>query len=288
MDKKDIRVARRKHTMKFFGRELVFGERTLIMGILNLTPDSFSDGGDFISEACAVEHAKAMLRDGADIIDIGGESSRPGHARISAEEELKRVMPVVKRLSRETDAILSLDTIRAEVAEEAIKNGVRIINDIWGFQGDKNMAAIAAKYGAPVILMHNQNGTEYEGDIIEEIKRFLTKSIGLATEAGVKDDNIILDPGLGFGKTPEQNLLVMGRLGEIKALGYPVLLGASRKSMIGKILDIPPKERDDGTVATTVLGIVQGMDIVRVHNVLANARAAKVADAIIRGGKVRG
>jgi dihydropteroate synthase len=288
MDKKGIGFDPAGHTMKFFGRELAFGERTLIMGILNLTPDSFSDGGDFISEDRAVEHAKAMLKDGADIIDIGGESSRPGHVRISADEELRRVMPVVKRLNRETDAILSLDTIRAEVAEEAIKNGVHIINDIWGFQGDKNMAAAAAKYGAPAILMHNQNGTEYEGDIIEEIKRFLMESAGLATEAGVKEDNIILDPGLGFGKTPEQNLLVMGRLGEIKALGYPVLLGASRKSMLGKILDIPPKERDDGTVATTVLGIVQGMDIVRVHNVLANARAAKVADAIIRGGKAHG
>ncbi|MDR1247023.1 MAG: dihydropteroate synthase [Clostridiales Family XIII bacterium] len=267
--------------MSFFGRELVFGEKTLIMGILNLTPDSFSDGGDFVSEERAAEHAKAMLKDGADIIDIGGESSRPGHVKISAEEELERVMPVVKRLSRETDAVLSLDTIRADVAEEAIKNGVHIINDIWGFQGDKDMAGTAAKYGAPVILMHNKNGTEYEGDIIEEITVFLMESVRIATEAGVKKDSIILDPGLGFGKTPEQNLHVMGRLGEIKALGYPVLLGASRKSMIGKILNVPPKDRDDGTVATTVLGIVQGIDIVRVHNVLANARAAKVADAIV-------
>jgi dihydropteroate synthase len=282
MHKKGIGFAAQGKTMNFSGRKLVFGERTLIMGILNLTPDSFSDGGDFISEAGAVEHAKAMLKDGADIIDIGGESSRPGHVRISAEEELKRIMPVIKRLSRETDAILSLDTIRAEVAEEAIKNGVHIVNDIWGFQGDRDMAAAAAKYGVPVILMHNQNGTEYEDDIIDEIKRFLTESVRIANEAGVPEDRIILDPGLGFGKTPEQNLLVMGRLGEIKTLGYPVLLGASRKSMIGKILNIPPKERDDGTVATTVLGIVQGMDIVRVHNVLANARAAKIADAIVR------
>jgi dihydropteroate synthase len=268
--------------MSFFGHDLSFGEKTLIMGILNLTPDSFSDGGDFISEDRAVEHSKEMLKDGADIIDIGGESSRPGHVRISAEEEIKRVMPVIKRLSRETNAILSLDTIRAEVAEEAIKNGVHIINDIWGLQGDKEMAAVAAKYGAPVILMHNQNGTEYKTDIIDEIKRFLSESVRIAREAGVKNDRIILDPGLGFGKTPEQNLLVMSRLGEIKSLNYPTLLGASRKSMIGKILDVPPKDRDDGTIATTVLGIVQGMDIVRVHNVLANARAAKLTDAIVR------
>jgi dihydropteroate synthase len=281
MDKKSTVLSSHIKKMSFFGRELVFGEKTLIMGILNLTPDSFSDGGDFVSEERAAEHAKAMLKDGADIIDIGGESSRPGHVKISAEEELERVMPVVKRLSRETDAVLSLDTIRADVAEEAIKNGVHIINDIWGFQGDKDMAGTAAKYGAPVILMHNKNGTEYEGDIIEEITVFLMESVRIATEAGVKKDSIILDPGLGFGKTPEQNLHVMGRLGEIKALGYPVLLGASRKSMIGKILNVPPKDRDDGTVATTVLGIVQGIDIVRVHNVLANARAAKVADAIV-------
>ncbi|MDR1135268.1 MAG: dihydropteroate synthase [Clostridiales Family XIII bacterium] len=263
-------------------KNMVFGEKTLIMGILNLTPDSFSDGGDFISEDKAVEHAMEMLRDGADIIDIGGESSRPGHIRISAEEELKRVMPVVKRLSRETDAILSLDTIRAEVAEEAIKNGIHIINDIWGFQGDGEMAAVAAKYGVPAVLMHNQNGTEYGGDIIEEIKRFLMESVRIAKEAGVLDERIILDPGLGFGKTAEQNLIVMGRLREIKSLGYPVLLGASRKSMIGKVLELPPKDRDEGTIATTVLGISQGMDIVRVHNVLANVRAARVADAIVR------
>jgi dihydropteroate synthase len=223
-----------------------------------------------------------MLRDGADVIDIGGESSRPGHVRITAEEERKRVMPVIRRLKEETDAILSLDTIRAEVAEEAIENGVHIINDIWGFQGDGELPAVAAKYGTPVILMHNQNHTECEGDILEAIKNFLAESVRIAKDAGVKDDRIILDPGLGFGKTPEQNMVVMGRLGELKSLGYPVLLGASRKSMIGKILDVPPKDRDEGTVAATVMGIVQGVDMVRVHNVSANARAAKVTDAIIR------
>lgn len=282
MDTKDIRYISEKKKMRFFNHELIFGERTFIMGILNLTPDSFSDGGDFLSVDKAVEHAKEMLRDGADIIDIGGESSRPGHTRISAEEELRRILPVVKRLREETDAIISLDTIRAETAEEGIKNGVHIINDIWGFQEDKRLAAIAAKYGAPVILMHNQHGTEYEGDMVEEIKRFLKESIQIAKEAGVKDDKIILDPGIGFGKISEQNMILMSRLGEIKSMGYPVLLGTSRKSMIGKILDLPPKERGEGTIATTVLGIVQGMDIVRVHDVLENARAAKVTDAIVR------
>jgi dihydropteroate synthase len=268
--------------MRFSGHTLVFGERTFVMGILNLTPDSFSDGGDFFSEDRAVARAKEMLRDGADIIDIGGESSRPGHEKISAQEERSRVMPVIKRLYRETGAILSLDTIRAEVAEEAIQNGVCMINDIWGLQGDGDMAAVAAKYDTPVILMHNQNGTEYETDIMEEIKRFLGVSVRIAREAGLAADRILLDPGVGFGKTPAQNLLVMGRLGELPALGYPVLLGASRKSVIGSILDVPPKDRDEGTVATTVLGVAQGVDVVRVHNVLANVRAARVADAIVR------
>lgn len=283
MERKDIRISSEKKIMKFLGHELVFGEKTLIMGILNVTPDSFSDGGDYSSVDIAVEHAKKMLEDGADIIDIGGESSRPGHVRVGAEEELRRVLPVIKRLKEETNAILSLDTIRFEVAEEAIKNGVHIINDIWGFQEDRKLADIAAKYGTPVILMHNHNGCEYEGDIIEEIKKFLMESVRIAKAAGVKDDLIILDPGLGgFGKTDEQNLAIMSRLNEIKDLGFPVLLGTSRKNMIAKILDVPPKDRDIGTAATTVLGIVQGMDIVRVHNVLANVHAAKITDAIIR------
>ncbi|MGD9569329.1 MAG: dihydropteroate synthase [Sedimentibacter sp.] len=269
--------------MKFLGRELTFGEKTLIMGILNVTPDSFSDGGDYAAVDIAVEHAKEMLRDGADIIDIGGESSRPGHVRIDAEEELRRVLPVIKKLKEETNAILSLDTIRSEVAEEAIKNGVHIINDIWGFQEDKKLADVAAKYGTPVILMHNHIGCDYEGDIVDEIKKFLLESVRIAKAAGVRDDLIILDPGLGgFGKTVEQNLIIMSRLKEIKDLGYPVLLGTSRKSLISEILHVPPKDRDIGTAATTVLGIVQGMDIVRVHNVLANVHAAKVTDAIIR------
>lgn len=282
MSNKDIKYITPKKEIRFLNRKLEFGERTLVMGILNLTPDSFSDGGDYIAVDQAVEHAKEMVSQGADIIDIGGESSRPGHVRITAEEEMKRVLPVIKRLQGETDVILSIDTIRAEVAEEAVKNGVHIINDIWGFQEDQHLALVAAKYGTPVVLMHNKQDSQYEGDLIEEIKAFLTQSVKIAIEAGVKEELIILDPGLGFGKTAEQNIMVMSRLKEIKDLGYPVLLGASRKSMIGKILDVPPKDRDEGTIVTTVLGIVQGVDIVRVHNVLANVRAAKVTDAMIR------
>lgn len=268
--------------ISFLNRALILGQRTLVMGILNLTPDSFSDGGDFITVESAVSQAKKMLGEGADIIDIGGESSRPGHTRIDAEEELRRVIPVIRKLREETDAILSLDTIRHEVAEEGVKNGIHILNDIWGFQEDNRLAAVAAKYGTPVVLMHNQNGTAYQGDMVEEICRFLKESAGIALDAGVPEDRIILDPGIGFGKTAEQNIALMSRLGEIKALGYPVLLGTSKKSMIGHILGVPPKERTIGTVATTVLGIVQGVDIVRVHDVLENVQAARVTDAIVR------
>lgn len=282
MENEEKKFVLKTRKIDALGNNLVIGERTLIMGILNLTPDSFSDGGDFIDVDKALEHAKKMLREGADIIDIGGESSRPGHTRISTEEEMRRVIPVIRRIKEETDAIISLDTIRAEVAEEGIKNGVHIINDIWGLQHDNNVAVIAAKYGTPVIIMHNQMGNVYAGDLVEEIKRFLLESIRIAKEAGVKDEKIILDPGIGFGKSPEQNLILMNRLREIKDLGYPLLLGASRKSMIGKILDLPPKDRVEGTIATTVLGIIQGVDIVRVHDVLQNSRAAKVTDAIIR------
>ncbi|MGI6727955.1 MAG: dihydropteroate synthase [Anaerovoracaceae bacterium] len=270
-------------TKNFAGQNIIWGERTYIMGILNVTPDSFSDGGEFLLCDKAVEHAKEMIKLGADVIDIGGESSRPGHVRITTDEELKRVLPVINRLSKETNAILSLDTIRAEVAEEGIKNGIHIINDIWGLQEDPDMAKVVAKHRVPVIIMHNQQGTEYQKDIIEDMICFYMNSIEIALSAGVSKDQIILDPGIGFGKTVNQNIVVMSRLAEIKELGYPVLLATSRKSTIGKILELPPKERVEGTLATTVLGIAQGIDMVRVHDVKENLRAAKVADAIVRG-----
>lgn len=283
MENKGIKLSELKREMSFSGHHIMFGERTYIMGILNVTPDSFSDGGDFVSIDKAIAHAKEMLAQGADMIDLGGESSRPGHTQITAEEELRRVIPVIKRLSKETNAIISLDTIRAEVAEEAIKNGVHIINDIWGLQGDSNMVKVAVKYQAPVIIMHNQDGTDYDGDMMESIHRFFMRSIQIALDTGLGEDKIILDPGIGFGKTADQNIALMSRLSEIKSLGYPVLLGTSRKRMIGNILDLPPKERMEGTMATTVLGIVQGVDIVRVHDVVENLRAAKMTDAIVRG-----
>lgn len=263
--------------------ELSLGKRTYIMGILNVTPDSFSDGGKFIDLEKAVKQAKKMVAEGADIIDVGGESTRPGAHEVSAEEELKRVLPVVQRLVKEIDVPISVDTYKSEVAEEALRAGAHMINDVWGMQKDPEMASVVAKYGVPVIVMHNQKGTEYQGDIIEEICKFFRKSIQLGTAAGIKREKIILDPGIGFGKTTEQNILVMSRLGELNDLGHPILLGTSRKSMIGKILDLPSGERVEGTLATTVMGIIQGVDIVRVHDVKENMRAAKVADAIVRG-----
>ncbi|MFZ7102833.1 MAG: dihydropteroate synthase [Peptococcaceae bacterium] len=269
--------------IKCGGYTLEMGKRTYIMGILNVTPDSFSDGGDFCDVEKAVEHAKELLAQGADIIDIGGESTRPGSEEVGAGEELARVLPVVKRLFQEVNVPISVDTYKAGVAEEVLKAGAHIINDVWGLTKDAGMAEVVARYQVPVILMHNQIGTEYRNDIMEEIKRFLGEAIKKALRAGVKKENIIIDPGIGFGKNPEQSMEVMARLAELQDLGYPVLLGTSRKSMLGKILDLPPKERVTGTVATTVLGITRGVDFVRVHDVQENCQAAQVTDAIIRG-----
>ncbi|MGB7605326.1 MAG: dihydropteroate synthase [Lutisporaceae bacterium] len=275
----------RKWTIKAGQHTINIGERTYIMGILNITPDSFSDGGDFVDFDKAIAHAKQMVEDGADIIDIGGESTRPGFAEVSEKEEIQRVIPIISRLSKEINVPISVDTYKAKVAEKAIQAGATIINDIWGMQKEPQMAEVAARYNVPIILMHNQLGIEYSVDIMEEICMFFNKSIDMGLNAGIKRENMIIDPGIGFGKTPEQNVVVMARLGELNDLGCPILLGTSRKSFIGKILDLVPKERVDGTVATTVMGIIQGTDIVRVHDVKENARAAKVTDAVVRGWK---
>lgn len=260
-----------------------YGKRTYIMGILNVTPDSFSDGGDFTNVDIAVKHAKDMIEEGADIIDLGGESTRPGHKFVSADEEIKRIVPVIKKLKEEINVPISIDTYKAEVAEEALKLGVDMINDVWGLTYDENMAEVIGKYDAHVCIMHNQDGTDYDKDIMIAIKEFLQNSIDKAIKAGVKKEKIVLDPGIGFGKTFEQNIEVLHRLGELQDLGYPVLLGTSRKSVLGKIVDVPPKERVAPTVATTVLGIRDGVDIVRVHDVKENLQAAMVADKIYRG-----
>ena len=259
-----------------------YGKRTYIMGILNVTPDSFSDGGKFNEVNKALNHAKEMIKDGVDIIDIGGESTRPGHKYVEADEEIQRVIPVIKELKKEINVPISIDTYKAKVAEEALKLGVEMINDVWGLKKDKEMANVVAKYNACVCIMHNQDGTEYDKDIMESMKESLQESIDLALNAGISKDKIVIDPGIGFGKTFEQNLEVLKRMNELKELGYPILLGTSRKSVIGNVLNVEPKERLEGTIATTVLGIRDGVDIVRVHDVKENLKAAKMADAIYR------
>lgn len=272
----------RKRTMKAGKYTFSLGDRTLVMGILNITPDSFSDGGDFFDLEKAVKHAQEMVLQGADIIDIGGESTRPGSMEVSAEEEMRRVLPVLERLVQEIHVPISVDTSKALVAREALRLGAHIINDVWGMQRDRQMASVIAEYDIPVVVMHNQVGTEYKRDIMEDICAFLVRSVEIGVEAGIKPGNIILDPGIGFGKTPEQNIEVLSRLGELNDLGFPILLGTSRKSVIGKVLDTTPKERLEGTIATTVMGIIQGVDIIRVHDVLENYRAAKMTDAVVR------
>ena len=260
-----------------------YGKKTYIMGILNVTPDSFSDGGDFTNVEIALKHAKDMVDEGADIIDLGGESTRPGHTFVSAQEEIKRIVPVISRLKEEINVPISVDTYKSEVAKEALELGVDMINDVWGLTYDDDMAEVIGKYDASVCIMHNQEGSEYDKDIMDSIKEFLQNSIDKALKAGIKKEKIVLDPGIGFGKTFEQNLEVLRRLDELKDLGYPVLLGTSRKSVLGNIVHGQPKDRVDATVATTVLGIRDGVDIVRVHDVKENLQAAMIADKLYRG-----
>ena len=265
------------------GKEILLGERTLVMGILNVTPDSFSDGGKYNSIDAALAHAKKLIAEGADIIDVGGESTRPGHTQISSEEEIKRVVPVIEKLSRELDIIISIDTYKYDVAEEVIKAGAHIINDIWGLQYDNGeMAELVKKYDVPIIVMHNQNDEIYKKDIMLTLREFFEKTYKISDKYEIGRNKIILDPGLGFGKNVEQNIEVLSRLNELKDMG-PILLGASKKRFIGKLLnDLPFDERVEGTVATTVIGVEKGVDIVRVHNVLENKRACLVADGIYR------
>ena len=283
--------------MKF----LSFGSRTYIMGILNITPDSFSgDGllntGDLLQTAR--RQALEFVSAGADILDIGGESTRPGAQPVSMEEELSRVLPVIEMLTGlELDVILSVDTYKAEVAEAALRAGAHWINDVWGLRADPRMAEVAARFKTGLILMHNRSkpsnaqlqerlggryvGMEYD-NLIEDIRRELMESVHLARQGGVADEQIILDPGIGFGKTVEQNLEILRRLDEFKQLGFPLLLGVSRKSFIGYTLNLPPDQRLEGTLAACVIGIQRGADILRVHDVQPIVRAARMADAILR------
>ncbi|SFA51292.1 dihydropteroate synthase [Anoxybacillus pushchinoensis] len=259
-------------------------KQTIIMGILNATPDSFSDGGKFCHVEQAVERAKQLVAEGAHIIDIGGESTRPGAEKVSLEEELRRVIPVVKAVARAVDVPISIDTYKAEVAKQAIEVGATMINDVWGAKADSSMAEVAATYGVPIVLMHNRHDRNYK-DLISDIIHDLRESVHIVKQAGVKDEQIIIDPGIGFAKTVEHNLQVMRRLDELAVLRYPILLGTSRKSFIGHVLDLPVHDRLEGTGATVCLGIAKGVHIVRVHDVLPIARMAKMMDAMLGKGE---
>jgi dihydropteroate synthase len=264
-------------------REFRWGSQTFVMGILNVTPDSFS--GDGITNVDrAVAQARQFERDGADLIDVGGESTRPetwDRAGLPADEELARVIPVVERVASVVAIAVSIDTYKSEVAERAAAAGARLINDVWGFRRDPRMAATVARAGLPVVLMHNKPGGGYQ-DLIGEITGSLEESVTIARAAGIADDRIIVDPGIGFGKTQEQNLEIIRRLPELRALGFPLLIGPSRKSFIGKTLDLPVEERLEGTAAAVALSIAGGADIVRVHDVKAMVRIARMVDAIVR------
>lgn len=279
-----IQKARRPVNELHLGKQtLPLGRRTLIMGILNLTPDSFSDGGNYNDLEAALTRARQMAAEGADMIDVGGESTRPGSQQVKASEELARVMPVINALKKDRsfNTPLSIDTYKATVAREALQCGVEMVNDVWGLKKDPALGAVVAEFGVPVCLMHNRTGTVYE-ELIPDIITDLRQSITLAHQAGIDDDAIIIDPGIGFGKDLQQNLDVMRRLPEIRALGYPLLLGTSRKSMIGKTLDLPVEERLEGTAATISYGISAGADIVRVHDVREMRRVVQMTDAMIR------
>lgn len=280
----------------------LWGSRTYVMGILNVTPDSFSGDGILAKENgvdAAIHQAGDFIANGADILDVGGESTRPGSEPVNADEEMERVIPVIRELhKRFPDTLISIDTYKAQVAEEAINAGAHIVNDVWGLRADPALASIVAKYKVPVILMHNRSnpasldvreklgnayiGSEYQ-NLIEDVKHELLESVALGKNAGVDESHIVLDPGVGFGKTREHNLELINRLGEIRSLGYPILLGPSRKSFIGFTLDLPPDQRVEGTAATVAVSITRGADIVRVHDVKEMARVAKMTDAVVRG-----
>ena len=270
--------------MKIGKREFDLGQRTYIMGILNVTPDSFSDGGRFEDSGRAMEQVEKMISEGADLIDVGGESTRPGHQQISEEEEIARLVPMIRLIKERFEIPVSVDTYKSRVAEAALEAGADLLNDIWGFLYDERMAELAARYDVPVCLMHNRNNTEYD-DFVNDVAADLKKCLAVAKKYNIKPENILLDPGIGFGKTYEQNLILLDHLETVCELGYPVLLGASRKSVIGLTLELPVTEREEGTIATTVLGAMKGCSFVRVHDVRANARALQMTEAVRRAGR---
>ena len=261
---------------------LVWGYRTYVMGIINVSPESFSGDGFDSDIAGVIKRGLTFQAEGADILDLGAQSTRPGHLEITEKAELDRLIPALDALVNNVDIPISVDTYKPEVAKAALESGASIINDIWGLKHDPNMAQIAAEHEAPIILMHNQSTTDYN-DLIANILESLNYSIELALQYGVSKTNIIVDPGIGFGKTPDQNLEIIKRLNEFLTLGVPILIGTSRKSTIGYILDTPPNERLEGTASTIALSIAAGVDIIRVHDVREMVRVSRMTDAIIRG-----
>ncbi len=286
--------------LKIGGKIFEWGSRTYVMGILNITPDSFSGDGLYQggqAVAAALRQARHFVESGADILDVGGESTRPGAQPVSADEEKARVLPVIEALTTELDIPISIDSYKAEVVAAALEAGADLVNDVWALRADPDLGRLVSARSVPLVLMHNRSqpanaevrerlggryvGVEYK-DLIEDIKRELMESVELAHQAGVADDKIILDPGIGFGKTVRQNLELLNRCGEIRSLGYPLLVGPSRKSFIGYTLDLPPEQRLEGTAAAAAVAILRGADIVRVHDVAQLARVAEMTDAIIR------
>ena len=269
-------------SIKIGKMEFELKNRTYCMGILNVTPDSFSDGGKWNNRDQALYHVEEMLAEGMDILDIGGESTRPGYAMLSDEEETARVVPVIEAVKERFEVPISLDTCKAAVAREGILAGADMINDIWGLKNDPKMAEVIAESGLPCCLMHNRKVPGY-GDYLREVISDLEETLHLAGKAGIGADKIILDPGVGFGKTYENNLEIISRLEALRALDYPILLGASRKSVIGLTLDLPVGSRVEGTLVTTVFGVIKGVSFVRVHDVKENVRAIKMAEALMYG-----
>lgn len=263
-------------------KEFDLENKCYIMGILNVTPDSFSDGGKWNNMDSALKHTEEMIKEGASIIDIGGESTRPGHVVISEGEEIERVVPIIERVKKEFDIVVSIDSYKSNVVEAALKVGADLVNDIWGLKHDERMAELIAKSGAACCLMHNRHEANYN-NFMEDMKNDLRETIKIAQKAGIAKDKIILDPGVGFGKTYENNLTAINHLEELKELGYPVLLATSRKSVIGLTLDLPADQRVEGTVATSVMGVMKGASFVRVHDVKENLRAIRMTEAILKG-----
>lgn len=266
--------------MKIGRKDFTFGNHTYVMGILNVTPDSFSDGGKYNTIDAAIKQAQQMIADGADIIDIGGESTRPGYTLLSDEEEISRVVPAIEAVKARFDIPISVDTYKGNVAKAAIEAGADLINDIWGLKYDDIMAGVIAESGLPCCLMHNRKEPDYK-NFMQDMQNDLYETIQIAEKAGIADDKIILDPGVGFGKTYENNLEAINKLEQLHALGYPILLGTSRKSVIGLTLDLPVAERVEGTLVTTVMGVMKNCAFVRVHDVKENKRAITMTEAIL-------